>query len=192
MPGLRDVIDKVLEKDWKAVTKASLSLLYANAGRLSLTIVSGWRSGRPEAENEEANDALRREIRSLDLGHRELEGHREEKEPEPLYGVFGLTKDQALRILASYHQDAVIYRERGPVLLLRAEGQADSFKGSVPRALTQAIAAWKGPSYVLEALPGSFMEAVGYANRLGRIGRRGQASLQPEPGMARDGDAEHD
>jgi len=176
MPGLRDVIDKVQEKDWKAVTKASLSLLYANAGRLSLTIVSGWRSGRPEAENEEANDALRREIRSLGLGHRELEGHREEKDPEPLYGVFGLTKDQALRFLASYHQDAVVYKNEGPVLLLRAEGQEDSFRGLVRRALARAIAAWKGPDYVVEALPGSVMQAIAYQSRLGRIDRRGQTS----------------
>lgn len=192
MAGLRDVIDKVQEKDWKAVTKASLSLLYSYAGGGSLAIVSGWRSGRPEEENEEANEALKQEIRSLGLGSYRLEGHWEEKDPEPLYGVFGLTKDQALRILASYHQDAVIYRDRGPVLLLRAEGQADSFKGSVPRALAQAIAAWKGHNYVVEALPGSWMAAVGYANRLGRISRRDQTSFRSEPGMARDGDAEHD
>ncbi|MCL4822833.1 MAG: hypothetical protein KJZ57_01325, partial [Anaerolineales bacterium] len=102
MTGFAEVINKVLEKDWRAVTEASLSRLYAHAKDRDFAIVSGWRSSQPQAENERADAALRQEIRSLGLGYIELEGHWVEKQPEPLYGVFGLTKDHTLRIRATY------------------------------------------------------------------------------------------
>lgn len=175
MTSFAEVINKVLEKDWKAVAEASLSRLYAHAQGGNFAIVSGWRSSQPQAENEKADAAIRQEIRSLGLGYIELEGHWEEADPEPLYCVFGLTKDQALRTLATYCQDAGIYREGGPddrVLLLRAGGQTDYLGEPAPLALTQAVAAWKGPTYVLEALPSSWAGAVGTSKLLGRIRRR--------------------
>jgi len=169
------VIEKVLEKDWRAVTEASLSRLYAHAQDGNFAIVSGWRSSQPKAENEVANSAIRQEIRSMGLGYIELEGHWEENAPEPLYCVFGLARDQALRIRRTYHQDAVIHGEGNPggrVLLLRAEGHTDCFGESTPLALTQAIAAWKGSTYVLEALPSSWVGAVAASKLLGRVRRR--------------------
>ncbi|MCZ7652666.1 MAG: DUF3293 domain-containing protein [Thermoanaerobaculia bacterium] len=175
MTGLAEVINKVLERDSAAVTEASLSRLFAHAQDGSFAIVSGWRSSQPQAESEKADAALRQEIRSLGLGYIELEGHWEEADPEPLYCVFGLTKDHTLRIRATYDQDAVIYREGSPddqVLLLRAGGQTDCLGGPAPLALTQAIAAWKGSHYVVEALPSTWAGAVGFSKRLGRIRRR--------------------
>ena len=175
MTSFAEVISKVLEKDWRAVTEASLSRLYAHAQDGNFAIVSGWLSSQPQAENEKADAAIRQEIRNMGLGYIELEGHWEENEPEPSYFVHGMSKAQAVSILQTFRQEAVIYagpETDGRVFLLWSSGGEDDLGEFHPGKIAQAFSSWKGRTFVFESLPSSWAGAVGASKKLGRIHRR--------------------
>lgn len=161
------------------LNEASLGRVYQHfqkAGKQSFAIVTAWKSGADEeapGTNRANMKKLESTLRSQRLGFFDLKGHWREEQPdgsfkdtfEPSFFVPGMTRDQAVKVLRQYNQQAVIYagpETDGEVALIFDNGSEQKIGKFSPQKIAQSYSEVKGKSFVFEGfelLPSCFVEA---------------------------------
>jgi hypothetical protein len=120
----------------KELSEASLGRVYQHfmkSGEKSWAIISSDRPGKTPAQQQNARELLREFVRGLGLGFSRLKGFwtdpdTKETSYESSLFIPGITKEQALRLMTKFSQDAVLYAgpdTHGNVTLIWTTGKEE-------------------------------------------------------------------
>jgi len=157
----------------RELNEASLGRVYqhvSKAGEKSWGILTAWRYGVPKSKNLSNMKKLGSQIRSAGLGFFKLTGHWKECQDtnveykdcpkdemvdsvEPSLFVPGISKDDFLKMLKKYNQDAGVYTgpdTDGDAILLFKAGKEMKIGKFHPGKISQAYSKLKGRSFIFE------------------------------------------
>ncbi|HUW14863.1 MAG TPA: hypothetical protein VM537_34405 [Anaerolineae bacterium] len=167
----REILEVKAGGSPRELNEVSLSRVYQHTkGERSWSILTSWRSGNSPQENRADFGQLKGLIRSLGLGFFRLLGHWRECQnkqvaysdcpesdlvdsQEPSLFVIGITKQQAVKLMRRYNQDAIVYS--GPetdnqVTLIEHPAKETNIGKFHPGRVAQAYSRLKGRPFAFE------------------------------------------
>lgn len=169
--SFREVLEAKADGCPVLLNEVSLSRVYRHVTKGEpWAIITSWRAGLSPAENRKRLGQLQGQIRSLGLGFFKLMGHWRECQDdsipykdcppdqlvdavEPSLFVPGLKQRDAVRLMARYDQDAIVYagpETDGKVSLLYRQGGQDLIGTFHPGRIAQAYSRLKGRTFTFE------------------------------------------
>jgi len=175
MIGYKDVATARYSGDTQALNEASLGRVYRHikdAKYKSLTLITAWRSQFAHNENQRRNKRLMNDIRSTGAGAFKLIGVYKYKDgtadEEDSFGVIGLTRDNAVKLMKRYDQEAIVYlgpETDGEAMLIFSSGDVNKLGEFDPMKVADAYsrirnAAFRFESFGFDYPFQSFIEGV--------------------------------
>jgi len=162
--------------DLKLMHEASLARIYQHYlssvqdKDSSFALLTSWRNSLSKEENMKRFHKLQQQIRSMGYGFIRVDGYWQECQddsipyedcPEDLIEpskektlfIIGISKEQAVRLMREYQQDAVVYSGKetdDSVTLIMNNGSEASLGAFTPNTLGQAYTKYKGKSFHFE------------------------------------------
>lgn len=146
--------------DTKALNEASLGRVYQHiqgAKHQSMTIITAWRSQFSHKENQRRNKRLTGDIRSLGAGAFKLAGVYRYKDgttdEEDSLGVIGLRRDDAVKLMKRYDQEAIVYlgpETDGKATLVFQSGEVSKLGEFDPMKIADAYSRIRGATFRFE------------------------------------------